>query len=332
MTERPSSTTPAIGMILLSCISLQFGAALAVQLFGPVGSWGVTALRLGIAAVVMLVIVRPRVLSWSRAQWQAVLLFGLSVGAMNGTFYAALSRIPMGTAVSLEFLGPLVLSALLSRRRTDLACVALALVGVSLFGLESLSGTADLDPLGVALALLAGVFWGSYVLTSARVGRLVPGHGGLAAALVVATTILLPLGASGIATAVADPRLLLIAAGIGVLSSVIPYSLEISALRRLPRHVFGILLSLEPVVATIAGLVLLGQGISIYSAAAVVLVVAASVGITLNERTSSRPEIVPSEIVPVPDAFEASAADTPDPADEDALRTVHDSEGVSIPR
>lgn len=332
MTERPTSMTPAIGMILASCISLQFGAALAVQLFGPVGTWGVTALRLGFAALVMLVIVRPRVLSWTAAQWRPVLLFGLSVGAMNGFFYASLSRIPMGTAVSVEFLGPLVLSALLSRRRTDLLCVLLALVGVSLFGLESLAGVSDLDPVGVALALLAGVFWACYVLTSAQVGRAGPGHGGLAVAFVVATAMLIPPGASGIAVAVADPHLLLLAAGIGLLSSVIPYSLEISALRRLPSHVFGILLSLEPVVATLAGLILLGQGVSIFSAAAVVLVVAASVGITLNERAVSRVEIVPSEIIPVPEAFEDEPGSGSRGADEDAPRTAQDPEGVAVSR
>ncbi|GAB2548584.1 DMT family transporter [Brachybacterium huguangmaarense] len=282
-----------IAMIIGSCVSLQFGAALASQLFPALGSWGVTTLRLGLAAVVLLLVVRPAVHRWDRVQWRSVILFGLALGAMNGSFYAALSRIPLGTAVAIEFLGPLVLSAVLSRRAADLACVAVALAGVSLFGVESLAGITSLDPLGVVLALVAGLFWACYVLTSARVGETVPGHGGLAVAVGVGALALLPVGAGGVARAVVEPHLLLLAIGCALLASVIPYALELSALRRLPRHVFGILLSLEPAIAAVAGLLLLGQPMTVLGVIAIALVVAASVGTTLTARAAARRAVLP---------------------------------------
>lgn len=205
---------------------------------------------------------------------------------MNGAFYASIERIPLGTAVAIEFLGPLTLSAILSTRRSDLLWVLLALGGVGLFGLESLTGAAALDGIGVLFALIAAVFWGLYVLTSARVGRLVPGQDGLAVAMAIGALAVLPLGAPGAVAGLLDPRLLVLALGTAVLASVLPYTLELSALRRLPRHVFGILLSLEPVVALVAGVLLLGQDATWLRAAAAVLVVAASAGVTLTARAA----------------------------------------------
>lgn len=296
MSSAPTSRTGMpVAMILGSCVSLQFGAAFAAQLFGSLGSWGVTCLRLGIAAIVLLAIVRPAVHRWDGAQWRAVVLFGVALGAMNGSFYSAIERIPLGAAVAIEFLGPLVLSAVLSRRAADLACVGVALVGVSLFGVESLVGIASLDPLGVVFALTAGVFWACYILTSAQVGQVVPGHGGLAVAVAIGAVALLPLGAGGVARAVVEPHLLLLALGCSLLASVIPYVLELSALRRLPRHVFGILLSLEPAVAALAGLALLGQPITVLGVLAVVLVIAASVGTTLTARREARRPVMAPE-------------------------------------
>lgn len=273
-------------MILGSCFSLQFGAALATQLFPTLGSWGTTTLRLGLAAVILLVMVRPKPHRFTREQWLAVVVFGIVVGAMNGSFYAAIERIPLGTAVAIEFLGPLLVSAVLSTRRVDFLWVLLALAGVNLFGLESFMGAADLDPVGVLFALVAAVFWGLYVLTSARVGRLVPGQDGLAVAMVIGALSVLPLGASGALDGLLDLHLLAIAAGTALLASVLPYTLELAALRRLPRHVFGILLSLEPVVALAAGVALLGQEATLPRTAAALLVVGASVGVTLTARGS----------------------------------------------
>ena len=293
VTAQNSSPTSPSGVpampvlfILGSCISLQFGVALATQLFPELGSWGTTALRLGIAAVILLLIVRPRLHRFTGEQWKAMIVFGLVVGGMNGAFYAAIERIPLGTAVAIEFLGPLTVSAVLSTKRTDLLWVLLALAGVSLFGLESFTGEA-LDPLGVTFALVAAVFWGLYVLASARVGRLVPGQSGLAIAMAVGALAVLPLGATGAMTGLTDPRLLGLAAITALLASVLPYTLELSALRTLPRHVFGILLSLEPVIALLAGVVLISQEATPLRVLAAVLVVGASVGVTLTARTSA---------------------------------------------
>lgn len=289
--------TPVL-FILGSCVSLQFGAALATQLFPALGSWGTTALRLGIAAAVLMVIVRPRLHRFTREQWLAVVLFGVVIGAMNGSFYASIERIPLGTAVAIEFLGPLAVAALLSTRRSDLLWVVLALAGVSLFGLESLTGQAALDGIGVLFALIAAVFWGLYVLTSARVGRLVPGQDGLAVAMVVGTLTVLPLGAPGALVGLMDVKLLALATGTAVLASVLPYTLELAALRRLPRHVFGILLSLEPVIALIAGVLLIGQEATALRVAAAVLVVGASVGVTLTARGRAAAEPGPADEAP----------------------------------
>ncbi|MFT4234892.1 MAG: EamA family transporter [Microbacterium sp.] len=270
-------------LVLGSCTSLQFGAALAMQLFPALGTWGVTALRLSIAAIILLIAIRPRVRGWTRAQWVSIVAFGLALATMNACFYAALERIPLGTAVAIEFLGPLVLAAVLSRRAADLAWVGMALVGMVLIGIDATLGER-LDPVGVAFVLVAALMWAAYIRTSARAGSLVPGLGGLAMALVVASVVLLPFGVPATIRVAMHPHLLLLAVGTAVLASVAPYTLEFIALRRLPQRVFGVLLSLEPVIAALAGWLLLAQGITALKAAAIVLVVAASVGTTLGAR------------------------------------------------
>ena len=278
---RRGRSGPAVLMVLGSCTSLQIGAALATRLFPVAGALGATFLRLSLAAVAMLVATRPAVRRWDRRQWRAVVLFGLCLAGMNGFFYAAISRIPLGIAVTIEFLGPLTLSALLSRRARDFGWVLLAAAGVALLGLTGNDGRATgLDPLGIVFVLIAAVFWALYIVTSARAGAAVPGRGGLAVAIAVAALVILPVGALGAAHAVARPHLALIALGTGLTASVIPYSLELSALRRLPRAVFGILLSLEPAVATLAGWLLLSQHVGPVAVVAIAVVVAASVGST----------------------------------------------------
>ncbi|HEY4615836.1 MAG TPA: EamA family transporter [Citricoccus sp.] len=281
---RPRALVTGVVLVVGACVSLQFGAAVAVQLFPVLGPWAVTTLRLGLAAVILLAVSRPRVRGWSRAQWAAVVLFGLSMGAMNGSFYASIERIPLGVAVSVEFLGPLVLAAVLARRWVDGLWVGVALVGMALLAVDSATGTEALDPVGVVLALVAGAFWMGYILTSRRVGALVPGGGGLAVALVVATAVVLPAGAPGAAAAVTVPALLGLGLCVALLSSVVPYSLELNALRRLPPAVFSILLSLEPAFAALFGWLLLGQESSLLRTLALVLVIAASAGVTLTAR------------------------------------------------
>jgi inner membrane transporter RhtA len=280
-------------------VSLQVGAACAARLFAVAGSTGTTLLRLGLAALVLLAAVRPRLHRWDAAQWRAVAAFGVTLAAMNGSFYAAIDRIPLGTAVTVEFLGPLTLAAVLSRRPRELGWVLLAAVGVALLGLPDGTGPG-LDPAGVGFALVAGLFWALYILASRRVGARVSGHGGLAAATAVGALLLLPLGAVGAAHAVARPHLLLLVAGTALLASVVPYSLELAALRLLPAHVFGVLLSLEPAIAALAGWVLLSQRLGPVDAVAAGVVVLASAGSTLSARRPDRTARTALAPAPVP--------------------------------
>jgi inner membrane transporter RhtA len=283
----PSTHRPAVLMVLGSCCSLQVGAALAARLFPATGSAGATLLRLGLAAVVLLIVARPAVRAWRNDQWRAVLLLGGALAGMNGFFYAAIARIPLGIAVTIEFLGPLTLAAILSRRGRDFLWVALAAAGVLALGWTG-SAASALDPLGVVYVLIAAVFWALYILASARTGSAVAGQGGLAVAMTVGALLLVPSGLSGAAVALTSPRLLLLAAGTALLASVLPYTLELAALRRLPRRVFGILLSLEPAVAALAGWLLLSQRMAPQTAAAITVVVLASVGSTLS---AARPPV-----------------------------------------
>lgn len=284
--QQSASSRPLAGVVLVigSCLSLPFGAAVAAQLFPVLGPWGVTSLRVAIAAVLLLVIVRPDPRGWTGAQWTAAALFGVSLAAMNAFFYAAIDRIPLGPAVAIEFLGPLILAAVLTRRLADAAWVGVALLGMLLLGVDGLIDAEPLDPLGVMFVLVAAAFWIMYIRMSARVGALIPGSGGLAMGLTIAAVLLIPVGVPAAVTVAGDMQLLLLAAVTAVLSSVIPYSFELAALRRLPQRVFGVLLSLEPAFATLAGWLVLGQSATPLKMLAVGLVVAASVGTTLGAR------------------------------------------------
>ncbi|MET8152203.1 EamA family transporter [Actinoplanes sp. NPDC049668] len=278
----------AVLMVLGSCASLQIGAALAAHLFPATGSAGATLLRLAMAAAVLLVLARPAVRTWRRDQWREVLLLGAALAGMNGFFYAAIARIPLGIAVTIEFLGPLTLAAVLSRRGRDLIWVALAAAGISTLGWTGPNATG-LDPLGVTYVLIAAVFWALYILASTRAGAAVPGQGGLAVAMTAGAVLLVPGGLAGAAAALTSPHLLLLALGTCLLASVIPYTLELSALRRLPQRVFGVLLSLEPAVAALAGWLLLSQAMSLKAVAGVAVVVLASIGSTVSSARSPVP-------------------------------------------
>jgi inner membrane transporter RhtA len=269
----------AILLVLGSCSCLQVGAALAMRLFPVAGASGATLLRLALAAAVLLAVTRPRVRDWRPAQWRAVLLYGLSIAGTNVFFYAALARLPLGTAVTIQFLGPLTLSAALSRRVRDFCWVLLAMTGVAILGLaDSHGGAAALNLAGVAFALVSAAFWALYIVAGGRASAAVPGRGGLAVAMAAGTLALLPFGAGGAAHAAVQPRLLLLACGMALMASVLPYSLELTAMRRAPKRVFGILLSLEPAVATLAGWLLLSQHAGPVTLAAVITVIAASTG------------------------------------------------------
>ncbi|MFZ4204001.1 EamA family transporter [Streptomyces griseoincarnatus] len=264
-----------VGLVLAGGISVQFGGALAVTLMPRAGALGVVTLRLLVAAVVLMVLCWPRLRGHSRADWGTVIVFGLAMAAMNGLFYQSVARIPLGPAVTLEVLGPLALSVLASRRAVNLVWAALALAGVFLLGGGGFSG---LDPLGVAFALAAGAMWTAYIVFSARTGRRFPQADGLALAMAVAAVLFLPLGVLESGTKLLDPTTFALGAAVAVLSSVLPYTLELLALRRLPASTFAILMSLEPALAATAGFLVLDQALAATEAAAIALVIAASMG------------------------------------------------------
>lgn len=291
--DRPGQTgrVPAPALVLVAIASVQLGSAVARTAFDVTGANGITLLRLGISGLLLVALVRPKVRSWSKEQIGSAALLGLTMGAMNIVFYQSIRTVPLGVAVTVEFIGPLLVALAQSRRIRDFACVLLAGSGVVLLGLD---GNADVPLGGLALALLAGLFWGGYILASARVGRLVPGMDGLAVALVVAAVLALPLGAQGAARAFSDPAVLAAGVAVALLSSIVPYGLELSALRRIPTRVFGILMSLEPAAAALAGLAVLEQRLGGRELVALVLVSLASLGVTLGRR-EGQPPVTPLE-------------------------------------
>ena len=227
------------------------------------------------AALVLAAVLRPRFRGLTREQLTLVLLFGLALAGMNLSIYSALDRIPLGIAVTFEFVGPLGVAVFGSRRPLDLVWVALAAAGILL--LANFGGTS-LDGVGVALALIAGAFWAAYILLSARVGQSIPGADGLALAMLVAVVPLIPFGVAQGGSNLLVPWIIGVGLVAGLMSSAIPYTLELEALRRLPTGVFGVLMSLEPAVAAIAGLLVLGQDLVAREVVAIVLVVVASAG------------------------------------------------------
>lgn len=269
---------PPQALVLLSMISAQVGAALAKSLFQAISPAGVVFLRVGFAALILLVVWRPRVRGYTWREYRWVLLFGGVLAAMNLSFYQSLDHIPLAVAVTIEFVGPLAVALLGSRRLIDLLWVVLAGAGIVLFAPIGLFGGIALDPLGVGLALLAGVFWGCEILLSARVGQAFSGISGLALAMGVAALLLAPIGVLGAGAVLLDARVLLLGAGVAVLSSVLTYSLELEALRRLPSRVYGVLMSLEPGIAALVGMLLLHEQLGLRATIAVVLVIAASLG------------------------------------------------------
>ena len=286
MPKRPLSPVP---VLLFSAISIQAGAALAKDLFPALGPAGTTGLRVSLAALLLLLLFRPPLRSVSRAHWAALVPYGLSLGLMNLTFYLALARIPLGLAVTLEFVGPLGVALLGSRRLVDLAWVALAAFGILL--IAPWGGGADaLDPVGMALALAAGACWGAYILLGARVSHSFASEAhGVALGMGVAALAVLPFAPADVAAAKLTPAILGIGLVVAVLSSALPYTLEMYALRRLPSRTFGILMSLEPVVAALVGFLLLGERLDVGQWIAVVCVCVASAGATRTAREAPPP-------------------------------------------
>jgi inner membrane transporter RhtA len=276
---RTVEAIPAPALVLLGIVSVQLGSALAKNLFGEVGSFGTVALRLFFAATVLMLWWRPS-LRMARRTWAIVLGYGVILGLMNLSFYSALARIPLGIAVTIEFLGPLAVALLGSRRWLDAFWAVLAAGGVVLL----MEGGGELDPVGVLFALAAGVFWGLYILVGAALGRHTTEGNGLALGMTVAALVAVPVGVADAGTALIQPWVLAAGLGVALLSSVIPYSLDLEALRRLPARVFGILMSLEPAMAALIGLVVLGESLLLSQWVAVLCVVVASAGATRGAR------------------------------------------------
>jgi inner membrane transporter RhtA len=273
--------------VVAAIASTQAGGAVAKTLFDDLGPTGTVLMRTGFAALVLLALWRPRVAGHAGRDLGVAAAFGVALAAMNLSFYEALDRIPLGIAVTIEFSGPLAVAVGYSRRALDLVWVVLAAAGILLLA----RGGGHIDAAGVGFALLAGACWAAYILLSVRTGRAFAGGSGLALAMAVGAALLLPVGIAGGGSALVEPGLLAAGFGVAMLSSAIPYTLELEALRRLPERVFGIILSLEPAIAALAGFVILGEGLRLRDAIAIVLVAAASAGASLTGRRPAAPEV-----------------------------------------
>ena len=288
--RRAPIVVPPVGLVLMAISSVQFGAALAKTLFDEIGAGGTVFLRVALASVVLLAIWRPSVRGVARRDLWLVGAFGASLAGMNLAFYESLDRIPLGVAVTFEFIGPLGVAVAGSRRPLDLLWVGLAGAGILL--LSDFGAFGDLDALGVGLALLAGCFWAAYILLAARTGQAFPGGAGLALAMVVAAALLLPVGVADGGGSLWSVEILAIGAGVAMLSSAIPYSLELEALRGLPNAVFGVLMSLEPAAAVLAGYLVLDELVGTREAVAIGLVVMASAGAARTHEAPAAPRDV----------------------------------------
>jgi inner membrane transporter RhtA len=272
----------AILAILVAMTSIQSGASLAKSLFQVVSPEGLTALRLVFAALILAVVFRPWRHRLSIPQWKTAFLYGAALGGMNLLFYLALRRIPLGVAVAFEFTGPLALALWGSRRPVDLLWVAFAVGGIVL--LSPLNASAGLDPLGVLLAVGAGACWALYILFGQRAGKALPGGSAAAFGMIAATVVALPFGIAAEGMNLFNPAILPIALVVAVLSSALPYSLEMIALRKLPMATFSILMSLEPVLAAMSGLLFLDERLTVVQWTAISFIIVASVGSTWSSR------------------------------------------------
>jgi len=277
--RRVTDRVPPFALVLAGIASVQFGAALARTMFDDLGAAGTSLIRVFFAAVVLMLVFRPDPRRYDLNALRWVLVFGLTLGLMNLTFYLALGRLDLGVAVTIEFIGPLAVAVFGSRRRLDLVWAALAGIGIVL--LANPGPGESLDTLGLVYILIAAACWAAYILIAKRAGRLFPGADGVAMAMVIAVLIPLIPGIAEGGTALLEPQWLALGCAVGILSSAIPYSLETEALRRIPANVFGVLMSMEPAVAALAGFIVLGQDLGARELVAIGLVVAASAGVSI---------------------------------------------------
>jgi inner membrane transporter RhtA len=279
------SRIPPVWLVVVGICSVQLGAGIAKNLFDDAAPTTLVWLRLATSALVLAAIARPTLRGRTARDWQVAVAFGVTLGVMNWAIYQSFQRIPLGIAVTIEFLGPLALAVGGSRRARDLVWALLAAVGVGLLGLER----GHLNWAGVGFALLAAATWAAYILLSADTGRRWPGLDGLAVASVVATVMLTPFVITLSGRGIGDPRVMMLGALVGLLSSVVPYSCEITALRTIRPSLFGILMSLEPAAAALAGILVVGEFLAAVQWLAIACVVVASVGATRAESRLTAP-------------------------------------------
>lgn len=274
-TKQPPRQPPATALVLLAVLSVQFGSALAKSLFTDLGPWGVVTLRVTFSAILLSAFLRLKWHHQIRQNAKLILAFGATFALMNSCFYLAIDRIPLGIAIAIEFTGPLGLSILKSQRWIDGFWTLLAATGIIL--LTPLTG-ASIDPLGILFAFIAGIGWALYIICSAKLGQKLPGIEGLAWGLIVSTALLLPIGIVTTGSALLNPTLLILGLGVALLSTTLPYSLEMIALRSMPINVFGVMMSMEPMAGALAGLIVLGETLSARSFLACILVSIAAAG------------------------------------------------------
>jgi inner membrane transporter RhtA len=286
MKNKKGLEIPAVPAVLLSIISFQCGAALAKGIFPVLGAVATSSLRIVLSAVILVIFNRPNIRNLTRAQWKAVALYGLTLGAMNIIFYMAIARIPLGLGVALEFIGPLVLALTGSKRIVDFLWVVLAAAGIILI---EPWGNKAVDVIGVLLALLAGVFWAAYILIGGHISQIMDGRKAVTIGMIFASALVLPIAIADGLLSHLRPAMFISGVGLAVLSSAIPFTLEMSALRKIPAKTFSILMSLEPAVAALSGLVFLHEYLSMYEWLAVALIIVASGGATLTKKKPAHP-------------------------------------------
>jgi len=281
-----SQRASAVFLVLGAATSVQGGASVAKSLFPELGPPGVVFLRLLFGSIALWAIARPELRGRPRHELRLVAALGVVLVSMNVSFYEAIDRLPLGIAVTVEFLGPLAVAVLGSRRRVDFVWIAFAGLGVALL---ADGGGRSVHATGLLLAALAGLFWALYIFLSVPIGKAYPGASGLAPAMVLGAVLIAPWGIISAGHHLREPQLVGAAVGVGLLSSALPWSLELEALRRLPTHVFGVVLSLEPAVAALAGFVLLHEHLRLRAWLAIALVVLASAGAALEVRRRDTP-------------------------------------------
>ena len=275
---------PPIPAVLFAIISVQSGAAIAKTLFPAIGAAGTASLRIGISAIILLAIYRPNLFKITPNQWKIVIPYGLSLGAMNLIFYLAIERIPIGLAVTLEFIGPLLVAVIGSKRLIDYLWVLLATAGIVLIAPWSNNG---IDLLGVLFALLAGAFWAAYIVLGTKVSKIMKGGDAVATGMLFASILIVPFGILENGLTNLTPTFLYLGIALALLSSAIPFTLEMKALGQLPARTFSILMSLEPAAASIFAFIFLQEYLTFNEILAVVFVVIASVGSTITSKRTT---------------------------------------------